>query len=120
MGKNTDLTNYERYLNNLKIRGYDKLSPPLKEESINDLIAEGDRLLEAEAKKSTVKAKKSTSNTTTSNNPYRQARLKILSEMDKSQRTLIETLEKEGKKDSREYLEFVKNISTLGDKLSGQ
>lgn len=117
MAKSSDLTNYERYLSNVKLRGYANLPIPDHEESIDELIAEGDRLLEQEAKKKTI-AKSSPSTKSTSNNPYLQARLKILSAMDPETRQVIESLEKEGKKESRQYQEFIREVQRLGDKLS--
>lgn len=114
--KGEELTNYERYLANVKIRGYSNLPIPDHEESIAELIAEGDRILEREAKKNTTKA--STPSTKPPvNNPYFQARLKILAAMDPEKRELIERLEKEGKKESRQYQEFIQEVQKLGDKL---
>lgn len=119
--KNKELTNYQRYLANVKNRGYDKLSSPKQKESIDDLIAEGDRLLEEESK--AIVSTASVSSTppkerATSTNPYRQARLKILSEMDPEKRSFIEQLEKAHNTDHYQYTDFVKQIQKLGDQLS--
>lgn len=118
--KGEELTNYEKYLANIKHRGYDHLPIPDHEESIDELIAEGDRLLEQEAQKKTTTTPKAPTLPTkaSSNNPYLQARLKILSAMDPEKRQFIERLEKEGKKDTRQYQEFIQEIQKLGDKLS--
>lgn len=113
-----ELTNYEKYLANVKIRGYSNLPIPDHEESIAELIAEGDRLLEQESKKKIAPKASTPLTKTSSNNPYFQARLKILSAMDPEKRQLIERLEKEGKKDTRQYQEFIQEIQKLGDKLS--
>ncbi len=123
MAKNSsdELTNYQRYLNNVNQRGYTNLPIPDHIETIAELIAEGDRLLKQEAKAKAPKAARRSTKpkeVETSNNPYRQARLTILSEMDSEKRNLIERLEKEGKTDSPQYKDFVTQIQKLGDKLS--
>lgn len=110
-----DLTNYKRYLNNLKHRGIN--SPPDHEESLNEIIAEGNRLLEQEAQTTSTKSKVSPPNTP-SDNPYLRARKKILSEMTEERRKLIDRLEKEGKTDSYQYKDFVAQVHKLGDIMS--
>lgn len=123
MAKNSsdELTNYQRYLNNVNQRGYTNLPIPDHIETIAELIEEGDQLLKQEAKAKAPKTAKRSAKpkeVETSNNPYRQARLTILSEMDSEKRNLIERLEKEGKTDSYQYKDFVSQIQKLGDKLS--
>lgn len=113
----SDLSNYQRYLNNLKIRGYENLPQPNHQETIDELIAEGNRLLEEDAKKSKTSPKVK-SKTPPSNNPYVRARNQILSEMDPEKRKLIERLEKEGNKDCSQYKDFIEQIRKLGDQLS--
>jgi hypothetical protein len=114
-----DLTNYKKYLNNIKQRGYENLPIPKRQETVDELIAEGNRLLEEDAKhQSSQKTSKITKPTTSSGNPYFQARQKILSDMDPGKRKIIEQMETEGNTDSRQYQEFVEQIHKLGDKLS--
>ena len=112
----SDLTNYQRYLNNLKSRGYENLQLPDHQETIDELIAEGNRLLEEDEKKNKIspRVKKSAS---PSSNPYVRARNQILSEMDPEKRKLIERLEKEGNKNCAQYNDFIEQIRKLGDKL---
>lgn len=119
MAKSSNLTNYEKYLNNVKLRGYANLTIPDHEETIEELLIEGDRLLRQEGSKksppvATVKPQPKVSST----NPYFQARQKILSEMDSEKRKLIERLEKEGNTDSYQYQDFIEQIRKLGDQLS--
>lgn len=117
--KGEKLTNYEKYLANIKRRGYSNLPIPDHEETIDELIAEGNRLLEQEAQKKATTPKAPTLPTkVSSNNPYLRARKKILSEMTEEKRRLIERLEKEGKTDSYQYEDFVAQICKLGDSMS--
>ncbi len=109
--KGEELTNYEKYLDNVKRRGYEHLPIPDHEETIDELIAEGNRLLEQDAKTTPP-------TTTSSDNPYLLARKKILSEMTEEKRKLIERLEREGKTDSYQYEDFVKQIYKLGDSMT--
>lgn len=113
--KGEELTNYEKYLANVKHRGYEHLPIPDHEETIDELIAEGNRLLEQEAKKTPSQAPPPT---TTSDNPYLLARKKILSEMTEEKRKLIERLEREGKTDSYQYEDFIQQIRKLGDSMT--
>lgn len=117
-----DLSNYQRYLHNLKHRGFDvnPLPIPPNEPSLDELIAEGDRLLEEEAKANLQKKKTKSSSKSKSKNPYHQAREKILSDMDPEKRKHILRLEKENKKDSYQYEDFLKEIQKLGDQLSNE
>lgn len=114
--KSEELTNYEKYLNNLKHRGI--TNPPDHEESIDELVAEGNRLLEQESQtKSTTQSKVSPINIP-SDNPYLRARKKILSEMTEEKRKLIDRFEKEGNTDSYQYKDFVAQVRKLGDSMS--
>lgn len=115
--KSEELSNYQRYLANVKHRGYANLPIPDHEESIDELIAEGERLLEKEAQMKSSPRAEVTSKPSPSN-PYLLARKKLLEEMDSEKQKLIERLEREGKTDSYQYQDFVKQIMTLGDKLS--
>lgn len=116
--KGEELTNYEKYLANIKHRGYDHLPIPDHEESIDELIAEGDRLLEQEAQKAAKSQAATPPTVASSDNPYLRARKKILSEMTEEKRKLIERLEKEKKTDSYQYKDFVDQIRKLGDSMS--
>lgn len=119
--KGEELTNYEKYLANIKHRGISII--PDHEETITELIAEGDRLLAEEAAASKPDPSDSAVPTPTkkiaeSSNPYLRARMTILAEMDSEKRKLIERLEKEGKTDSYQYTDFVSQIQKLGDSLT--
>ena len=119
--KSEEMTNYERYLANIKQRGISSL--PNREETLTEIIAEGDRLLAKEVATPPAATTDAPISTPTkkiaeSSNPYLRARLTILGEMDSEKRKLIERLEKEGKQDSYQYEDFVKQIAKLGDKLS--
>lgn len=119
MAKSSNLTNYEKYLNNVKLRGYANLPIPDHEETIEELLIEGDRLIrKEESQKSSPTITVNPPPKASSNNPYFQARQKILSEMDSEKRKLIERLEKEGNTDSYQYQDFVEQIRKLGDQLS--
>lgn len=115
--KGEELTNYEKYLANVKHRGYSHLPIPDHEESIDELIAEGNRLLEQEAQKA-AKSQAAVPPEVSSDNPYLRARKKILSEMNEEKRKLIERLEKEGKTDSYQYEDFVAQVRKLGDSMT--
>ena len=116
--KGEELSNYEKYLANIKHRGYERLSIPDHEETIDELIAEGNRLLEQEAQKAIKTQAAVPTPTPSSDNPYLRARKKILSEMTEEKRKLIERLEKEGKTDSYQYEDFVAQVCKLGDSMS--
>jgi hypothetical protein len=116
--KSEELTNYEKYLNNLKHRGYENLPIPDQEESIDKLVAEGNRLLEEESQKKPTTQSKVSSINPPSDNPYLRARKKILSEMTEEKRSLIIRHEKEGKTDSSQYKDFVALIRKLGDNMT--
>lgn len=116
--KGEELTNYEKYLANVKHRGYERLPIPDHEETIDELIAEGNRLLEQEAQKAAKAQAAVPPPTPSSDNPYLRARKKILSEMTEEKRKLIERLEKEGKTDSYQYEDFVAQVRKLGDSMS--
>ena len=121
----TNYQNFKKYYDNLAARGYDKLVPPNHEETLEELIAEGNRLLEAETKKPVEKTpqpceKKRLQDTLAadSKNPYVRARNKILNDLPKERRERIEAMEQTGHTDNATYEEFTKMITKLGDKFS--
>lgn len=116
--KGEALTNYEKYLANVKHRGYEHLTIPDHEESIEELIAEGNRLLEKDSEKKTTSQAKIQPSKPASGNPYILARTKILAEMTEEKRKLIERLEREGKTESYQYEDFVVQIRKLGDSMT--
>lgn len=116
--KGEELTNYSKYLANVKHRGYEHLPIPDHDESIEELIAEGNRLLEQEAQKKSTSQPSVPPTTPSSDNPYLRARKKILSDMTEEKRKLIERLEKEGKTDSYQYQDFIVQVSKLGDSMT--
>lgn len=116
--KGEELTNYEKYLANVKHRGYEHIPTPDHEESIDELIAEGNRLLEQEAQKKSTTQPVTPPTTPSTDNPYLRARKKILFEMPEEKRKLIERLEKEGKTDSYQYTDFVAQVRKLGDSMT--
>jgi hypothetical protein len=110
----------------LKSNGRNHLPAPDHQETLDELIAEGDRLLKLDEKKTTPPAPKPTvkkpdpiiSNAPLSKNPYVRARTKVLMAMPEGERKVIEKMEKgELPQDSR-YERYVKAIMTEGDKFS--
>jgi len=116
---NEELSNYNKYINNLKQRGYKNLPPESDlNQTLTDAIKEGDNLLELEEKSKN--SLNTNSSTPTSTNPYRKAWIKIVSEMDAEKKRFIERLQKEGKLDSYQYEDFIKQVAKLGDEYSNQ
>lgn len=86
-------------------------------------VAEGDALLEAEAKigeKKVVDDHKilETKLGSTSKNPYLRARCEILMKYTEEKRKQIELMEKGEKPKNCRYDEFIKDVTKLGDKMS--
>ena len=120
---------FERYQKHVKEHGYDKLKKTIKDQSINDLIAEGNKLLKKDIPKESAKEptkeipivlpKSLDTNTgETSTNPYIKARIQVLKTLKPWRRSEIETMEREKNIDNKFYQEFVDMVITLGDKLS--
>lgn len=110
---------FEEYKHLLASLGRNNLTPPLKEETLADLVKEGMDILRAEQNKS---AKVSSPKTTVapktpSKNPYQRAHDTLLAEMPVEKRNVIEKMEAGTlPKDSR-YDMFVKEIIKLGDQF---
>jgi len=127
MAKTNNDPNIERFHQSVKDRGYEHLkSTPAEAAAKNDaeltavLVAEGLALLKAEeeAKSGPTTPKAEPVPTTTSKNPYVQARERVLKGMTDERRERIESMEANGKTDNPFYTEFTKAVMTLGDKLS--
>ena len=103
-------------------RGITPLAMNAPEQTIAELCAEGDKLLEAEIEfkiKSPSPAKAlETALGEKSPNAYVRARSQILKEMKPWQQKEIETLESTGQTDKFAYQEFIKSVIDLGDKFS--
>lgn len=97
------------------------LPQPDHEETIAELVAEGERLIAEEEKLKKPKDESKRLDSTlssTSLNPYVRARHEVLTKMSDIQKKIIEKMEKgELEKDSR-YDTFCKQVATRGDQLS--
>lgn len=87
---------------------------PTHNQSLSDLISEGNRLLQEEEKKNPI-AKSSPKN---ENNPYIRARAEVLKKMPSWKRNEIATMEKEHNLDNPYYDDFVKQVRILGDSFN--
>lgn len=117
--------NYAKYLNNLKTRGYEHLPSPLKVPTIDDLAAEGAKLLEEEGVKDLPPSTPAKENLEmalgkNSKNPYVRARVKVLSDMPTTRRERILKLEVEKNLDHPDYKDFVKMVRKLGDEYESK
>lgn len=125
-------SNYDEYMEKLKKVKLDPSRKNLKpvdasltfDQYLVQCIKEGNELLEAETKKSSVKPPPSNPKVLEdalgkmSDNPYVRARIQVLKRMSADARSVIEKMEKgDLTKDSR-YETFCKAVSILGDKLS--
>ena len=113
------LTDNEKKLSD-RLKGIN-LKPVATEQSIKDLIVEGDKLLKED--ETTVIPKTITKTITkisNSNNPYLRAKIKILADMASNFRCEILELEKTNNLDHRFYNEFVEKVADLGDQYSNE
>lgn len=112
------------------------LLPTDKEQTIMEMVAEGNALIEADEAKTTnalklpggievrVVSEKPeviealNKDVKQANNPYFQARMTVLGKYPEWRRNEINNMEKEGNLSNRFYADFVTQVSTLGDKLS--
>jgi hypothetical protein len=53
-------------------------------------------------------------------NPYIRARIRVLKDIDPLRRKNIEEMERTGKTNNHQYQDFVKMVTTLGDKFSNE
>lgn len=131
MAKKTDPNdeNLKRYQAKLKERGYDKLTPTEKELSIDELAAEGLKLLTDDQKKAPAakvqceQPKLDKALALSSKNPYVKARVQILIKWANNPNTAwrakeIEQMECGKLPKNKHYDEFVKEVATLGDSFS--
>jgi hypothetical protein len=116
--------NYQKYILQ---QGYNKLPIPDHEETIAELVAEGERLLalEEKAKKPEVKVvaeavdeseRLDSVMASKSTNPYVQARAEVLKKLSPSLRKKIEDMEKSGDRDNTIYKDFCSKVSEYADK----
>jgi hypothetical protein len=98
------------------------LQQSASQQTIKDLITEGDALLKQEECKPTPSTPKPAAQAPIckSSNPYLRAKHKVLSEMHSTFRGEIEELEKTGNVDHRFYTQFVEQVAALGDKYSDE
>ena len=110
----------EVYLASVKARGYENLKPYKRNMSIDDLAAEGMKLLEVDVILP-VTPKKSLEDALgdKSDNPYIKARTQILNQMVLSRKERILKIEQDKTTEhSFEYKAFVEQVRKLGDELS--
>lgn len=125
--------NDKKYQANLIARGYTKLSALTKQQNtfinnnqenelLKSLAIEGEKLLEQEntTKSPTPEQNKELENTLglVSKNPYIRARSQILKDLPPGRKKEIEEMERTGNTNNKDYQEFIKKISLLGDKFS--
>lgn len=120
MAKNNDnksQKNSEEYINSLKARGYNNPTPPpKKQESLIDAMKEGEALLEQDETTSEKVVPVIINHK--NENPYRKARVQVLSELPEWRRKEIETMEANNNKNNQFYADFVRMVHELGDTLS--
>lgn len=118
---------YEDKLRKVKLSDglYSRKNLPIPdhEETIAELVKEGERLIAEEEKLRqrnviTETRRLETKLGTTSSNPYIRARCDIISKMSKDKAKLIEDMESGIKPKDHRYDTFVKEVAALGDKLS--
>lgn len=118
-------SDYQKYLASLKHRGYENLPRPDHEETIDELIAEGGRLLELDElnKKKTQSAAPppptpAPKKVVSSENPYLKARKMVLKEYGEEKAKMILKMEADKDIDNGIYTCFYQRVTELGDKLS--
>lgn len=123
--------NLKRYKERLKeLEGQLVPSPDLPTEQLMEHLAkEGEALLAAEAPKKVVgkivpkkqdeTPRLNTALAAASKNPYVRARAQVLMKYPEWRRKEIATMERTGNTDNKHYEDFVHEVATLGDKLSG-
>lgn len=120
MKTDNNTENLRRYQEHLREIG--SLTPPDHEQTIDELAAEGMKLLEVEAnqKPHPPSSKKVLENAlgAMSKNPYIRARLKVLHNLPAWRKAEIERMEKTGDTQNKYYQEFVKMVTDMGDSLS--
>lgn len=125
--KTNNFEPYEDKLKKVKLNDglYSRKNLPISdhEETIAELIKEGQRLIEEEEKlrkqSIIIETKQLESKLgSLSTNPYIRARCNILSRMSKDKLKLIEDMEKGTVPKDHRYDAFAKEVATLGDKLS--
>jgi hypothetical protein len=125
---------YEEYLNSVKLTPMSRHNLPIPnyEETLEELVREGYRLIKAEddykkkgmppvIKKDTSKddhKKLETTLAANSDNPYVKARIQILQKMNPEERAIIERMENGEQERDERYEKFLKAVEVLGDKLS--
>lgn len=127
-----NLANYEKYL---ELTGYHKLPTPDHQESIAELIAEGQRIIDREERAKKKKSppvpeikkddtkKLSHALMATSKNPYIRAKAQLLDQWMKDPKLAwrakeVLSMEAGELPKNQHYDEFVHEIAILGDKMS--
>ena len=121
-------SNFENYVDKigrLKMASMSRRNLPIPdhEEILDELVAEGMKLLEEDEKlqkKSIISETKKLESSLglTSPNPYVRARMEILSKMSNDKRKVIEEMENGTKPKDHRYDEFVRLVAQLGDKMT--
>lgn len=119
--KYNDPDNFQKYQNRIK-EIPSNLPVPDHVETLDELIAEGERLLKLDEKKakSMPDERKRLDSTLEekSPNPYIRARAMILKKLPPANRKQILDMEASGNTDNHQYTTFVKKVVKLGDSLS--
>ena len=121
MGKSKDdsIKNLGDKLREMSLNSRKGLQATTAIPTIAELIAEGNALLEQEAKNPQPKKKTSNKSPAASKkNPYLQARLNVLNAYLEWRRNEVAKMEKEGDVENRFYRDFLKSVQEEGDKLS--
>lgn len=118
--------NFKTYLNEIKSTPMSRFNLPIPthEESLQEILKEGDKLL-GEEKKLSASAPAKDERTqlesklaSTSSNPYVRAREEILKKMSPAEITTIRNMESGKEPKTQWYDRFVSKIADLGDKYS--
>ncbi len=125
--KTNDFEPYEDKLKKVKLSDglYSRKNLPIPdhEETVTELVKEGEKLIAEEEKirkKSVVSETKrlETKLGSTSNNPYIRARCDIMSKWTSEKLKLFEEMEKGIRPKDHRYDDFVREVAKLGDKMS--
>lgn len=111
---------FKKYIANVQARGYQKLSKPTREETLDELIAAGNRLLEKDIASAKVSPKSSSPPKLDldAKNPYLRARTTVLMDMSDQRRKRLLEMEAEKNTNNPVYDEFVRLVIKLGDQFS--
>jgi hypothetical protein len=106
--------NLKKYRERLKQFSQEDLTPPSRELTIDEIAAEGEKLLAKSSTPPPVEVKRPVSK----NNPYFQARNQLLAKYPDWKQGELLKMERERNTNNRFYMEFVEEVIFLGDQLS--